>query len=159
MISNLFFPISKFRSLEFYYIDGFCKFFSSIAANLKLKAFPITDCIWKYTPQHENRTGCVFSFRPVSIQQVTNHLRKLKRNKAVGLDNIPPGYLKDVAYVITKPLTRVINLSLNTGVVPNDFKLEGVIPIFKSGSANNTDNYRPISVLPILSKILEKMCS
>ena len=74
----------------------------------------------------------------------------------MGLDNIPPGYLKGVAYVIAKPLTRVINLSLNTGIVPNDFKLGGVVPIFKSSSANNTDNYRPISVLPILSKILEK---
>ena len=136
--------------------NGFCRFFSSIAAKLKSKAFPLTDCVWKYTPQYENRTGRVFSFRPVSVQEVTSHLRKLKRNKAVGLDKIPPGYLKDVAYVIAKPLSRVINLSLTSGVILNDFKLGGVIPLFKSGSVSNTDNYRPISVLPILSKILEK---
>ena len=58
---------------------------------------------------------------------------------------------------IAKPLTFIINLSLLTGVVPTDWKMAKVIPIFKSGSMAEIDNYRPISILPTLSKILEKM--
>ena len=65
--------------------------------------------------------------------------------------------LKDAAGVIAKPLTFIINLSLETGVVPTEWKMAKVIPIFKSGSMAEIDNYRPISILPTLSKILEKM--
>jgi len=74
-----------------------------------------------------------------------------------GLDNHPPGLLKDAAGVIAKPLTFIINSSLETGVVPTEWKMAKVIPIFKSGSMAEIDNYRPISILPTLSKILERM--
>ncbi|KAL9960121.1 hypothetical protein ACROYT_G033530 [Oculina patagonica] len=80
----------------------------------------------------------------------------LKRKKATGLDNLPPGLLKDAAEVITKPLIFIINLSLATGVVPTDWKVAKVIPLFKSGSTAEIDNYRPISILSTLSKILER---
>ena len=136
--------------------NGFCKFLSSVASTLKSKAFPLTNHVWKYTPTYENRTNHVFSFRHITTQEVVNHLKKLKRNKAVGLDSLPPGYLKDVADVIAKPLTHVINLSLSTGIIPNDFKCARITPLHKSGPINNIDNYRPISVLPSLSKVLER---
>ena len=136
--------------------NGFCKYFSSVAQSLKSKAFPLINCVWKYTKKCENRSSTFFQFRQVSVQEVNRHLKNLKRNKAVGLDNLPPGYLKDTANVIAGPLTHVINLSLNSGIIPNDFKMGRVMPIFKSGSVSNIDNYRPISILPILSKILEK---
>ena len=51
----------------------------------------------------------------------------------------------------------IINLSLETEVVPTEWKMAKVIPIFKSSSMAEIDNYRPISILPTLSKILEKM--
>ena len=65
--------------------------------------------------------------------------------------------LKDAALVLTKPLTFIINLSLETGVVPSEWKVAKVIPLYKSGSQAEIDNYRPISILPTLSKILEKI--
>ena len=65
--------------------------------------------------------------------------------------------LKDAALVLTKPLTFIINLSLETGVVPSEWKVAKVIPLYKSGSQAKIDNYRPISILPTLSKILEKI--
>ena len=64
--------------------------------------------------------------------------------------------MKDSAYVISKPLTFVINLSLKTGEFPEDLKAARVSPTFKSGAKNLFDNYRPISVLPAVSKIFEK---
>ena len=93
----------------------------------------MTNCIWKFTPQHRNHTDYVLTFELESEQEVSKYLRGLKRNKAIGVD-IPPGYLKDVAYVIAKPLTHIINLSLNTGLIPSDFKQARIQPLFKSGA-------------------------
>ena len=98
-----------------------------------------------------------FLFRSLKEEEILTELKNLKRKKATGLDNLPPGLLKDAAGVIAKPLTFIINLSLETGVVPTEWKMAKVIPIFKSGSMAEIDNYRPISILPTLSKILEKM--
>ena len=98
-----------------------------------------------------------FLFRSVKEEEILTELKNLKRKKATGLDNLPTGLLKDAAGVIAKPLTFIINLSLETGVVPTEWKMAKVIPIFKSGSMAEIDNYRPISILPTLSKILEKM--
>ena len=64
--------------------------------------------------------------------------------------------MKDTAYVIAKPLTHVINLSLSTGIVPNELKAARVNPVFKTGETHKFDNYRPISILPVISKIFEK---
>ena len=58
---------------------------------------------------------------------------------------------------IALPLTHIINTSLVTGVVPSKFKIAKVIPIFKAGQCDDMYNYRPISILPSLSKIMEKI--
>ena len=65
-------------------------------------------------------------------------------------------YLKDIAYVLAKPLTHVINLSLQSGTFPTDLKKARATPIYKSGTQNIFDNYRPISALPVISKVFEK---
>ena len=80
----------------------------------------------------------------------------MKRSKSAGLDNLPPGMVKDSAAVISAPLCYLINLSIKTGVFPTEWKVAKIAPIFKSGSPNFIDNYRPISILPVISKILEK---
>ena len=64
--------------------------------------------------------------------------------------------LKDAATIITEPLAY-INLSLQSGSVPMEWKAAKIIPLFKSGSMVELDNYRPISILPVLSKILERI--
>ena len=98
-----------------------------------------------------------FTFNAVKVSEILKELRNLKRRKASGVDNFPPGLLKDAALVLTKPLTFIINLSLETGVVPSEWKVAKVIPLYKSGSQAEIDNYRPISILPTFSKILEKI--
>ena len=59
----------------------------------------------------------------------------------MGLDEIPPLFLKDMAYVISKPPAHIINCSLISGVVPNDFKRARVVPEYTSSAHNNFDNY------------------
>ena len=62
-----------------------------------------------------------------------------------------------IAPFIIDPLLKIFNLSIATGVVPNDFKLAKVIPIFKTGDTQLVTNYRPISILPGFSKLLERL--
>ncbi len=85
-----------------------------------------------------------------------NQLRALKRSKATGLNNLPPSLLKDISAIIAKPLCYIINLSLRTSTVLVIWKQACIVPIHKSGPTSTPENYRPISILPALSEILEK---
>ena len=95
----------------------------------------------------------------MSIIFVEKELKELKRKKSVGVDKLPPRLLKDSAKEISKPLAHIINLALKTSTIPCSWKIDKITPVHKSGSTNDESNYRPISVLPILSKILEKAVS
>jgi hypothetical protein len=87
---------------------------------------------------------------------VLKQLKKLDISKATGSDGIPSIILKQCAEELAPSLTRVINLSLRTGIVPNVWKKATVCPIHKKGSKSEVTNYRPISLLPIPSKIMER---
>ena len=73
------------------------------------------------------------------------------------MDNIPSWLLKDCSIVIAKPLSYIINLSLSTCIYPTDWKRSKVIPTYKSTASSDIHNYRPISVIPAISKIIEKV--
>jgi len=117
---------------------------------------PLKDFVWHSPFVGETKTYNVFRFKHVTVVEVRRYLKKLSRKKACGVDNLPPGYLKDVSDILANPLCHLINICLRNGTVPNEFKIGKITPIFKSGSKFLMDNYRPISVLPICSKILEK---
>ena len=93
----------------------------------------------------------------VSSKEVEQQLKSVKRNKATGLNDLPPGQIKDGAELISAPLALLISLSLKTSTFPTDWKVAKVIPIHKSGAYSNPDNYRPTSVLLVISKIIEKL--
>ena len=92
----------------------------------------------------------------VSSAFVLLELRKLKSTKATGLDGIPAKLLKDAAQEVAKPIANLINLTFSTGEIPQEWKEAKVTPIFKSGEKDDVNNYRPISVLPLISKIMER---
>ena len=74
-----------------------------------------------------------------------------------GHDELPMKIVKLCINNILTPLTHIINLSLMTGVVPQDLKIAKVIPIYKTSSKDELKNYRPVSLLPAFSKVLEKI--
>lgn len=110
------------------------------------------DFVWRVPAYILPGTLKSFHFTPVSEQSILKQLKQLKRKKAPSLDALPPNMLKDCAQTIYKPLTHIINLSLRSSTVPCIWKKAH--QSFKTGSAIDPDNYRPNSVLPILSKIL-----
>ena len=81
----------------------------------------------------------------------------MKNGKATGPDKIPTTIIKDVGDIITKLLTMIFNSSLTNGVFPDIWKIARITPIFKSGAKNDVNNYRPISVISVFSRILERI--
>lgn len=71
--------------------------------------------------------------------------------------SIDMALIKEVIFSFVSPLTYICNLSFQMGVFPNDMKLTKVIPIYKNGDKHSMANYRPVSLLPQFSKILEKI--
>ena len=97
-----------------------------------------------------------FSLHPVTLEFVIKEIDHLCQDKATGEDGISCKILKLSKHVIAQSLTDMINMSLIRGVVPCAWKRARVVPIFKSGDISSLSNYRPISILPIVSKIVER---
>ena len=97
-----------------------------------------------------------FQFTYIPVENVLTTLRYLKVSKSTCTDKIPAKMLRIAADVIAPSLTFIFNLSLSTGIFVDDWKNARVTPIHKDGSKLVMDNYRPISVLPIISKIFEQ---
>ena len=138
--------------------NAFGKYFTNIArvlrASLNLLGDSVSEMVLLGSRTVEQP---IFCFQPVCSTEVLNALKNLKRSKAAGLDNISSGMLKDASYNIAEPLSYIINLSLSSGIFPSDWKQAKVIPIFKSGNTTLMDNYRPIYILSVTSKILERI--
>ena len=97
-----------------------------------------------------------FQIPLVSNEFVYAQLKSLKTNKAKGIDDIGPYFLKLAADILSLSLCHVLNTSIITGTFPSSWKLAKVTPLYKKGKADNIANYRPISVLSTLSKLLER---
>jgi len=83
-------------------------------------------------------------------------VNSLKNKNSLGVDNISTKLLKQIINPIANQLAQIINQSFATGAVPNKLKIARVIPIFKNGDKSLLVNYRPISILPAISKVFEK---
>ena len=84
-------------------------------------------------------------------------LSRINERKAPGLDNIPNKLIKIAAEIISPSLTEIFARSISTGIFPSAWKTARVSPIFKKGKKNDPNNYRPISVIPAVAKIFEKV--
>ena len=104
----------------------------------------------------KNRVQFEFLIAHISEQEVVDLIASLP-NKSPGHASIPLKFLKIVADIIAVPLCRIINLSFTKGVFPELIKTAKVIPSFKGGSTADVNNYRPISLLSIFDKIIEKL--
>lgn len=88
--------------------------------------------------------------------EIKKIIRNLKEDSS-GWDDISASMIKKTFTSFIEPLTHILNISIINGVFPNELKIARVIPLFKSGDAMMFSNYRPVSVLPVFSKILERI--
>ena len=91
-----------------------------------------------------------------TVSEVVSYIKSLDTNKASGPDLISARMLKCTADSIAPSLTKLFNISINLGRFPESWKTSSVVPIPKSSNHKEASNYRPISLLPVVSKILER---
>ena len=135
--------------------DNFNKFFVNIGPDLARRITHTVDGFEKYL------TGTIplanFSFKPATKEQVSLAIAAIDRKKAAGSDGINGKHLKLAIEMVSDPLTYIFNLCVSRNEFPTGLKHARVIPIFKKGNPNETGNYRPISILPLVSKIFERL--
>jgi hypothetical protein len=140
----------------------FNSFYTSVASNLVAKLpnpsgiFGTACDAFRNLYRGKLGFGVSFTMSPVSQHFILGQLQSLDPNKAVGLDDISSKFLKDGACSIVKPVSHIVNISIITETVPLCFKQARVVPLFKKGSKLDPGNYRPVSILNVLSKILER---
>ena len=93
----------------------------------------------------------------LNLETISKKLQSLRPFKSAGLDGIPPFFLKSCAHTLAPLLLELFTHSLETCTVPSDWKLSVITPIYKKGDRSDPSNYRPVSLLPTCSKVLESI--
>ena len=131
----------------------FCSHFSTIGTKIQSETHPVKDPLsYLSSISHKGK----FSFKVINVDEVVNVLMSLNNNKC-NIYTIPNSLYKAAAYIIAKPLQTLFNESLSTGVFPSIYRISRTIPLHKGGCRKQLNNYRPISLLPTTSKLLEKI--
>ena len=127
------------------------------------KSDPIESAIAKYAHHpsvlniREKITSGSFSFSEITLPEVERELLQLNAKKASTFQNIPPKHLKQVSDVCAPVLLNLVNQSFLDQSFPDELKHADVTPVFKKGDSTSAENYRPVSVLPVVSKIYERL--
>ena len=99
----------------------------------------------------------LFHIKRTSEEKVFKITENIEISKAAGIDKLPGRFLKDVAEILPKPISDIYNLSISHGVFPNGCKVAKLKPIFMKDKLVDPSNYRSISLLPLISKTIEKV--
>ena len=103
--------------------------------------------------RHPTPTDMFFEY--IDEEFILDYVSNIPRDKSI-FEEVPLRIYQQLVPLLIKPITHIANLSLSTGVVPDSCKMARVTAIFKAGDKADPGNYRPISILPLLCKILEK---
>ena len=126
-------------------------YFSSVFTKEDISSLPVADA--KFQGAKSDYLGPLV----VTPELVAKKIKEMKDNESPGVDGIPPKLLMETVEQISIPLARVFNMSLKEGVVPFEWKEANIIPLFKKGSRNKSENYRPVSLTSVICKLLERL--
>ena len=133
--------------------EHFNNFFTSVSQNLQKIIAPTKKHLLDYLKAPNTDT---FYISPTTPKEISDLIKTLKNSKSLGSNSRPTNILKEFHETISIPLSTLINKSITTGVFPNMCKIATVIPIFNCETRLLCNNYRPISSLSNVGKIIEK---
>ena len=121
------------------------EYFSSVFTTEDISSLPVP--FTKFEGNKSEHLGQLF----VTPVMIANKIKKMKDNKSPGVDGIPPKLLKEIVEQISTPLAK------EEGIVPSEWKEANITPLFKKGSRNKPENYRPVSLTSVVCKLLETL--
>ena len=135
--------------------NHFNKFFTNIGPKLSsMIAVPDNQTFQNYL---KNKISYSFKFTAIDTKTISEIIDNLAPKTSSGFDGISTKLIKTIKNVLIKPVTIIINQMIATGIFPDKLKIAKVTPVFKKDDETLFTNYRPISILPALSKIFEKV--
>ena len=145
--------ITDFKNIA----NSFNAFFTDIglklAATINVVNVNPVDYVKQCFPKQPN----IFKFKDIKEKDVLKLIKNIPGGKATGMDNFQVKVLKIAAPEISRSLAYLFNFSLKTGKFPADWKLARITPIHKKGPKIDQENYRPVSILPVISKFIERL--
>ena len=127
------------------------EYFSSVYTTEDISSLPVP--FTKFEGNASEHLGQLF----VTPEMIAKKIKKMKDNKSSGVDGIPPKLLKEIVSQISTPLAKLFNLSLEDGILPSEWKEANITPLFKKGSRNKPDNYRPVHLTSVVCILLETL--
>ena len=150
----------KVDNIEYYdsvgITNNLCKYFTNIGEDLSSKIPKSNKSINEYLAKIKRNEKSLF-LRPTSEQEIEKIIEKLPNKNSSGYDNISNILLKKLKFPLLKPLNIIFNKSISNGIFPEKMKLADVFPLHKGKEKFLPTNYRPISLLLTISKVLEKL--
>ena len=135
------------------------EFFCGVRRNLSVKMpqqpNPLLSGEYKINESTEQPTE--FEFHPVNVTTINRALGKMKKSLGFGSDGSARNFLKIAFPVICNSICDIFNFSIFSESFPDSWKIARVAPIFKGGKPDDRSNYRLISVLPVVSRLFEKL--
>ena len=131
-------------------------FFCTIGRDLADKAQPAANPL--LSGEYEvNKDKAKFHFKIIELKDIRDAFAKVKTTKSFGIDNLSSYLMKLALPYIENSLACLFSISIETSQFPDSWKVARITPIFKDGDNTVQSNYRPISVLPVISKLFEKL--
>ena len=132
----------------------FNDFFVNVGPSLAKNIPTVNKSFIDYMPKVINTS---LFLNPTDENEIINIVMAAKNKYSCGIDNISMNLVKSIIGYIVSPLMHIFNLSLHSGLFPDKMKIACVIPLYKAGDDQEVSNYRPVSLLPQFSKLLEKL--
>ena len=136
--------------------NEFCSYFTTIGKQYA-EAIPKSNKSPSHYLGNKPNASTMYLFPHTNAGEISKIIKSFQTKKSTGDDGISMQLLKQLCQSCSSPIAMIINMSLDQGIVPDAMKLAKVIPIFKAKSKESFNNYRPISLLSNISKVLEKV--
>ena len=135
--------------------NRFNSYFATTGHTLAASIASYQNCSFK--EYLKTNINSAFNFEFVTEVHIRKIIQILKPKPSFGYDGVSNNLVKYLEPLLSKPLALIVNQSLRSGIFPDKLKLARIIPLHKKGNTHLLENYWPISILPALSKIFEKV--